>query len=492
MHECYNVSQLSYTKAERHMNKTFATTMPNHIGAFLKASRCLAGLGINITRVSYNKAVDSHMLFIDAEGTAEQLAKATEELTKIGYLQSDVDSRNVVLFEFKLKDEPGSVTGVLELISDFNFNISYISSQENGTEYQLFKMGLIVDDKEKTDRFLSEAKKLCEVRLIDYNHADRIYDNSFFYSTFVSELSSEMQISDSAGNDLMVNTNLVMQILDESGVSPYRTFDSISRFAELLALSKGGNFAPRITVHRVTEKTTVTLIEPPCGSNTAVIKSGNDYLFVDTGYACYKDEMLAVIKSIVPEFDSMEKKVFVTHTDVDHCGLLPLFDKVYASAKSAADLTGEYEGRATYREINPLHRPYVRICKILTSYSPVDPSKISVVGEDRVINEPLEKTGELDIGELHFDHYEGKGGHLTGESVLIDFTHKIAFTGDIYVNMKDMTARQAQYNKYAPILMTSVDTDIRQCTVERNALFDLLGDGTWQIFGGHGGKKTFG
>ena len=250
--------------------------MPNHIGAFLKASRCLADLGINITRVSYNKAVDSHMLFIDAEGTAEQLAKATEELTKIGYLQSDVDSRSVVLLEFRLKDEPGSVTKVLELISDFNFNISYISSQENGTEYQLFKMGLIVDDKDRIDAFLSEAKKLCEVRLIDYNHADRIYDNSFFYSTFVSELSSEMQVSDSVRNELMVNTNLVMQILDESGVSPYRTFDSISRFAELLANSRGENFAPRITFHRVTGQTTVTLIEPPCGSNTAIIKAATN------------------------------------------------------------------------------------------------------------------------------------------------------------------------------------------------------------------------
>ena len=474
------------------MNKTFATTMPNHIGAFLKASRCLADLGINITRVSYNKAVDSHMLFIDAEGTAEQLAKATEELTKIGYLQSDVDSRSVVLLEFRLKDEPGSVTKVLELISDFNFNISYISSQENGTEYQLFKMGLIVDDKDRIDAFLSEAKKLCEVRLIDYNHADRIYDNSFFYSTFVSELSSEMQVSDSVRSELMVNTNLVMQILDESGVSPYRTFDSISRFAELLANSRGENFAPRITFHRVTGQTTVTLIEPPCGSNTAIIKSGDEYLFVDTGYACYRDEMAAIIRSLVPEFDSITKKVFITHTDVDHCGLLPIFDVIYASAKSAADLANEYNGENTYREINPLHKPYVRICKALTSYQPADPSKVHIIGEDRVINEPLEKTGEFDLGELHLELYEGRGGHLTGESVLIDFTHKIAFTGDIYVNMKDMTARQAQYNRYAPILMTSVDTNIRQCTVERNTLFDILGEGTWQIFGGHGGKKIFG
>ena len=472
------------------MNKTFATKMPNHIGAFLKASRCLADLGINITRVSYNKAVDSHMLFIDAEGTAEQLAKATEELTKIGYLQSDADSRSVVLLEFKLKDEPGSVTKVLELISDFNFNISYISSQENGTEYQLFKMGLIVDDKEKINTFLTEAKKLCEVRLIDYNHADRIYDNSFFYSTFVSELSSEMQVSDSVRDELMVNTNLVMQILDESGISPYRTFDSISRFAELLALSAGENFAPRITFHRITSRTLITLIEPPCGSNTAIIRSGDDYLFVDTGYACYKNEMLDIIRSIVPEFDSVTKKIFVTHTDVDHCGLLPLFDEVYCSAKGAADLRNEFAGENTYREINPLHKPYVRICKALTSYRPVDPAKLRVIGEEREITEPLEKTGELDFGELHFELYEGKGGHLTGEAVLIDFAHKIAFTGDIYVNMKDMTARQAQYNRYAPILMTSVDTNIRQCTVERNTLFDILGEGKWQIFGGHGGKKT--
>ena len=58
------------------MKKMYITTMPNHIGAFLKASECFAALGINITRVSYNKAVDSHTLFIDAEGEKEQLEKA--------------------------------------------------------------------------------------------------------------------------------------------------------------------------------------------------------------------------------------------------------------------------------------------------------------------------------------------------------------------------------------------------------------------------------
>ena len=78
--------------------------MPDHIGAFLKASKCFSALGINITRVSYNKAVDSHTLFIDAEGTAEQLEAADIELEKIGYLHSSAGKSSIVLIEFCLED----------------------------------------------------------------------------------------------------------------------------------------------------------------------------------------------------------------------------------------------------------------------------------------------------------------------------------------------------------------------------------------------------
>ena len=86
------------------MKKTYITTMPNHIGAFLKASECFAALGINITRVSYNKAVDSHTLFIDAEGNEEQLRTADEQLARIGYLQTPEHDKGIVLVEFHLKD----------------------------------------------------------------------------------------------------------------------------------------------------------------------------------------------------------------------------------------------------------------------------------------------------------------------------------------------------------------------------------------------------
>ena len=304
----------------------------------MKASKCLLDLDINITRVSYNKSVDSHLLFIDVEGSPENLEKATHELMSIGYIQHDLDHRDVVLLEFKLKDIPGAVTPILELISEFNFNITYISSQQTDNEFQFFKMGLVVENQENVNTFIKKASELCPIKVINSDYANKIYDNSFFYNNFVNQISSTMDISDESKNELIINTNLVMQMLNESGVLPFHTVDSISRFTEIIAASKGENFIPRITKHKITENSEITLIEPPCGSNIAIIKSYGKYLFIDTGYACYEEEMLSIIKEIIPDFDNTSKEVFITHADVDHCGLLPLFDIVYASSKSAESL----------------------------------------------------------------------------------------------------------------------------------------------------------
>ena len=107
------------------------------------------------------------------------------------------------------------------------------------------------------------------------------------------------------------------------------------------------------------------------------------------------------------------------------------------------------------------------------------------------LTEPLTQIGFFDFEELHFEVYEGEGGHLPGEIVLIDYSKHIAITGDIYINTHGLTAEQAEYNQYAPILMTSVDTDSKLCLEERKAIMQRLGVGKWQIFGAHGFKKDY-
>ena len=474
------------------MKKTYATSMPNHIGSFLKASRCFAQLGVNITRVSYDKSVDSHMLFLDVEGTEEQIRKADAELEKIGYLQNSAADSSIVLIEFCLRDVPGSVTRVLELINDFNFNISYINSQENGTDFQQFKMGLHVEDPGRLASFLEQAEQLCQVRVIDYNSSERAYDNSIFYSAYVRGLSRLLELSQQQKQGLMVASNLAMQILDEQGLSPYRTFDSISKFAELLGKSRGADFVPRITTHTVTENTEIILIEPACGSNTAVIRSGEEFLCVDSGYACYREEMLQILRDRIPGFDKAKKRLLLTHADVDHCGLMDLFDEIIVSHRSARSLCCEYRGENGLREQNPLHRPYIDICKILTAYQKVAPEKLITPWQEICqLRQPLTQIGFFEFGDLHFEVYEGKGGHLPGEIILIDYHNNIAFTGDVYINVHGLTAAQAEYNQYAPILMTSVDTDPGLCGEERRAILRRLGVGNWKIFGAHGSPKDY-
>lgn len=58
--------------------------------------------------------------------------------------------------------------------------------------------------------------------------------------------------------------------------------------------------------------------------------------------------------------------------------------------------------------------------------------------------------------------WEGFGGHVAGETIWVERRERIALTGDVFVNLKGFTAEQAAFNRLAPYLMTSVDTDPRK------------------------------
>lgn len=466
--------------------------MPNKIGAFLKASECLAELGINITRISYNKAVDSHTVFMDVSGTAEQLEKADEKLREIGYLDLEGHEKSVVLVEFSLRDKPGTAASLLKLIEESGMNISYISAQGGNVAVKEFKVGLLTRTEEQLDQFLRRAELLCPLQVLDYNHSEKSFDNSIFYRSFVSGLMESGQLPEEMREKLLVSSNIIMQMKDESGQSPYRTFESISRFAQLLAESRGNAFNPRITNHRLAENTVLTLIEPPCGSNTMIIRSFDKYLFVDCGYALYREEMKRIFRRLIPDFDTIRKTIILTHADLDHDGLLDLFDEVVATHRTKQCIALEYEGKDGFREQLPAHKPYISICKALSHFEPCDPEKISTPWKHFAkLDGLLTQIGFYDFGELHFEVYEGKGGHVPGEVILIDYEHQVAFTGDVYFNVHAVTKEQAEYNRYAPVLLSSVDTDPKLCAAERGAILNRLGQGEWQVFGSHGMKKEY-
>ena len=223
-----------------------------------------------------------------------------------------------------------------------------------------------------------------------------------------------------------------------------------------------------------------------------VIRSYDEYLFIDSGYTVYREEMKKILRRLIPDFDHIPKKIVLTHADVDHTGLLDLFDEIIVTERTKQWLIDEAEGKDGYREHLEAHRPYVRICKAVSHFRPCDPAKIRTPWKYfETLDGLLTQIGFFDFGEMHFEVYEGQGGHVPGETILIDYEHQVAFTGDVYFNVHSVTKEQAEYNKYAPVLLSSVDSDPRQCAAERQAILMRLGQGDWQVFGSHGMKKEY-
>ena len=101
-------------------------------------------------------------------------------------------------------------------------------------------------------------------------------------------------------------------------------------------------------------------------------------------------------------------------------------------------------------------------------------------------NAPLSKVGRFCFADLDFDVYQGNGGHVPGETILLDERHRIGITGDDYINAVDMLPAQKEFNRLAPYLARSVNQDsVKYRAILQTLRHMLDGDG-WLLLPGHG------
>ncbi len=90
-----------------------------------------------------------------------------------------------------------------------------MNSQENGTEYQYFKMGLFIEEPKVIKDLLDEVSKICDVKIIEYNVSEKILDSTVFYISFANEMRNLLLLSQEQTNEFIINSNKIMQLLDE-------------------------------------------------------------------------------------------------------------------------------------------------------------------------------------------------------------------------------------------------------------------------------------
>lgn len=415
--------------------KSYVTSMPDKTGAFLVASKIISKNNGNIVRVSYNKAVDLHTLFIDVEGADDSLCEIEKELESIGYLKNKISETNVIVVTIKIPDVPGSVLPVLKVLDRYDINISYINSSTNGTEYQNFKMGLLIDNPKVIKMLLDDISELYQIGIIDYDDSEKNLDNTIFYIRLANEMQKLLGLSTEKTMEFISESNRILQILQEKGENPDKVFEYIRRFAYFISMHRGKNFKTDIENVKINDYVTLYSIQPPCGSNTYILDTTDELVLIDTGYAVYADEMISVFNEIFTDWDIRSKRIYITHADVDHCGLLSKLEgvKIHLNKKSADSLQRQNCGIPDYRENNDLCYGYSKLSRIISGYIPPNPNRFNIIDN----NTPEEHNellyvSEFKVGNLTFEVFEGSGGHIYGEMIFACREYGIAFIQKVY------------------------------------------------------------
>ena len=227
-----------------------------------------------------------------------------------------------------------------------------VFQEGQGDPVEIARHGLLIENTDEITHLMDEISRICEIRILDYEVTDRLLDGTVFYITFANEMRDILSLDQAQTNNVLVWANRIMQRLDEDGKPVIQTFDYIRRFAQFVRSRRGDGFNAQLSAFSPAPGLMIYSIEPPCGSNTHILRYRNELLFVDSGFACYREEMLTLFRAHIPGFDSMRKRAVITHADVDHVGLLDLFETVYMAQSCYVNFELEHRGEPNYREQN--------------------------------------------------------------------------------------------------------------------------------------------
>lgn len=471
--------------SDRKMNRIFTTRTPDKPGAFMRACKVIMGHSGNITRVSYNKGIN---LFIEVNATEDQLNAIDKELADISYVDDVPPEPTVLVMNVRITDVPGALYPVLKVIDKYNVNISYLNSSADMKGYQDFNIGMVVENPGVSRKILDEVAELYALDVQDYNGNDRELDNTVFYIRLANGIQKLFRFDDGKVMQFIAEASKVSAALTERGEDPSKALENVKQIANYIAFNRDLNFHAKIQHIDVTADTTLHIIEPPCGSNMYILRNMDDLLFIDTGLGIYTDELLLELREMFPAFYSMNKRFLVTHADPDHCGLLSLLDdvEIIATAKTAERLYRRDDSYDDKR--SPESLAYDALSRIVTDYIPPERKNIRTVG-DLKDHDDLLKVEDLRFGDITLEIYEGNGGHMPGETIILCREPKMLFTGDIYVNSKHLTPEMEDFNRIMPFLQTHVDADPEKLSKERTQLgrmMDEIGRRGMIVCAGHG------
>jgi glyoxylase-like metal-dependent hydrolase (beta-lactamase superfamily II)/ACT domain-containing protein len=453
---------------------SFVAHMPDEPGSLHRAAEIIKKYDGNINRIQFDRRIDPGTVFYEVTASEDSYRKITDDLARIGYLQTSLKSLDFLKFCVYLPNRPGALSEFLGYITSAGANIALIDFDDKGRHPERLIVSLNLEQSKEIDRLLDQLKSRYRLEIIEYDKTGKHLDDTVFYVRYAQEVRELIGESEDAFLlSFLADTNHIAQELMDRGCNPHQVFDSVLATGRTMNATTGSNFYAAVQQFTITTDTTLYCFQPPCGGSVFIIRTPEELLMIDTGYGIYHTDIMAMVARYGMGHMKNLSRIIVTHADADHCGASGLLSvPVYMHKDTLEIIRTNNRAYGSRSQESVLEEFYTKMINLFSRFAiPHDIRCFS--GPTGTMRGIFPVIGTVTIGTLDLDVLDGLGGHTCGQVFLYSKTHGLLFAADSVINFGSLTKERADYSSLAAFLVTSVNVDSERAKQERVALMAL-------------------
>ncbi len=448
--------------------------MPDTPGSLHRAAEIIKEYNGNINRIQFDRRIDPGTVFYEVTASKESYQMITQDLEKIGYLQSSIKLLSFLKFCVYLPHRPGALYEFLSLTTSAGANISFLDFDDKGRHPDRLTVSLNLEQGAVVDNLLNQLKSLYRIEIIEYDTTGKQLDDTVFYVRYAQSIRELIGESEDAFLlSFLAGTNHMAQELMDLGCDPKQVFESVLASGRTMNATSGKNFYADVQKFAVNDHTTLFCFQVPCGGNIFLLKCKEDLLMIDTGYGIYHADVMAMLSRYGMGDPKKIPSIIVTHADADHCGAAGFFDATVRMHKSTLEIirtnNRAYGSRSDHSSLDEF---YTKMINLFSRFN--TPEKIECFSEpDGMTRGIFPIIGKVSIGDIELEVLDGLSGHTAGQVFLYSRTNGLLFAADSLINFGSLSKERADYSSLAAFLVTSVNVDSESAKKERKGLLEL-------------------
>lgn len=448
--------------------------MPNTPGSLHRAAEIIQKYEGNINRIQYDRRIDPATVFYEVTASEDAFGRITQDLTRIGYLQTSLKPLNFLKICVYLPHQPGALYTFLNFTTSVGANIAFIDFDDKGRHPDRLTVSLNLEQSSVVDQLLDQLKSRYRIEILEYDTTGKHLDDTVFYVRYAQEIRE--LIGESEENFLLsflADTNHIAQELMDRGNDPRKVFESVLLTGKTMLATTDDGFYADVQKFRITEHITLFCFQMPCGGNIFLISAPDEKVLIDTGYGIYHHDVMTMLSQCCLRDERQVSQIIVTHADADHCGAAGYFTApVFMHEGTLAIIRKNNRAYGSRSENSVLEEFYTKMINLFSKFN--SPGRIECFSKKAVTMRGIfPMIGTISIGELNLEVLEGLGGHTYGQIYLYSKKDGLLFTADSVINFSSLTKERADYSSLAAFLVTSVNVDSDLAKKERRALLDL-------------------